>query len=241
MPRPPRREPAPGRGGRAQALGAPTPRRNAEPIVCDSPSGGQHQPLDPGGLDRGHELAGERPDERLGERGYSATGRRALTPPHKRRKEPDRAPPAARNGVRSTSVESTNRRRSTAAPASGAERRTPSDPSRRCQTRARAGPAAVRSATSRTPPPSAAGRVAPSGRVGEAVRARRGELELDHACSITRWSPTTTPERSIAPSGKLQRDLRTPARRHAPRPDPRGRASGRARRGRRRRRRSETA
>ena len=43
---------------------------------------------------------------------------------------------------------------------SGAASRTPSVPSWRCQTRARAGPASVRSATSSTPPPSAARRVA---------------------------------------------------------------------------------
>ena len=75
----------------------------------------------------------------------------------------------------------------------------------------------------------AARRVAPSGRVGEAVRARRGELELDHACSITRWSPTTTPERSIAPTGAPARPSHpgTPTCATA---GSRGRASGRARR-----------
>ena len=196
--RPPRGEPAPGRTGRAQAPELRRPRRNAKPVVALG-DGSQHQALDPGGLDGGHELAGQRPDERLGKR-RAARRPQSRTAPHERRQEPiARCQPQERRVVdvrREHEPQAIDRGAGIGRGEAHAERPVASLPDTRPSRPGRGAERNLEDAAAQ-----AAGRVAPSGRVGEEVRARRGELELDHACSITRWSPTTTPERSIAPTG----------------------------------------
>ena len=159
------------------------PRGNAKPVV-PLRDGGQHQPLDPGGLDRRHELAGERPDERLGEGGAPRRPQgRAV--PHERRQEPVTLRQSQERGVvdvgREDEPQAVDRGAGIRRGEADAERPVAPLPDARPS---RAGRRAERNLEDAAA--EAACRVASPGRLGEEIGARRGELELDHACSMTR-------------------------------------------------------
>src|SRR4051812_5198184 len=207
--RPARREPAPRPTGRAQTPELRRAGGNAKPVVPLG-DGGQHQPLDSGRLDRRHELARERPYERLGERGAPRRPQGRAVPNERRQEPVPLGQPEERSVVdvgREDEPQAVDRGAGIGRGEADAERTVLSLPDAGPGRTGRRAERNLEHATAET-----AGRVAPPGRLGEEVRTRRGELELDHACSMTRWSPTTTPERSIAPTGSSSATL---APRHA--------------------------
>ena len=215
----------PARPGRAQAGDIGRPRRPAQ-VAGGVAHRRQQAPLDPHRLARGDELAAQRPDEGVGDRPQPRRTQ-PRPPPHRRARAAGRAPPCAGRacGRRRPRARSAARR----APRPGRARRSaPPDRRRAAATpEPGPGPAGVTSARSSTPPwkrrvgserPAEVAReYGRRGRTTASTTLRLRKLRHGHGivasdpagsgghrpqvCSITRWSPTSTPHRSIAPTG----------------------------------------